>query len=51
MIHLFNYSFIYLFIIQTDLEIMVERTTWWVSPGLLRNSNDLSGYVCDMSTG
>ena len=30
---------------------MVERATWWVSPGLLRNSNDLSGYVCDMSPG
>ena len=30
---------------------MVERTTWWVSPGLLRNSNILSGYVCNMSPG
>ena len=34
-----------------DLEIMVERATWWVSPGLLCNSNDLSGYVCNMSPG
>ena len=49
MIHLFNYLFIYLFIIQTDLEIMVERATWWVLPGLLRNSTDMSGYLCDMS--
>ena len=30
---------------------MIERATWWVSPGLLRNSNDLSGYVCNMSPG
>ena len=29
----------------------VECATWWVSPELLRNSNDLSGYVCDMSPG
>ena len=28
---------------------MVERATWWVLPGLLRNSNKLSGYVCNMS--
>ena len=30
---------------------MVEHDTWWVSPGLLRNSNDMSGYLCDMSPG
>ena len=30
---------------------MIEHTTWWVSLGLLRNSNDLSGYVYNMSPG
>ena len=36
--------FIYLFYsisIIMDLEMLVERATWWVSPGLLRNSVDL----------
>ena len=36
--------FIYLFYsisIIMDLEMLVERATWWVSPGLLRNSDDL----------
>ena len=51
MIHLFNYLFIYLFIIQINLEIIVERAIWWVSLGLLRNSNNMSGYLCDMSPG
>ena len=30
---------------------MVERTTWWVLPGMMHNSNDMSGYLCDMSPG
>ena len=30
---------------------MIERATWWVSPGLLRNSNNLSGYVYNMDPG
>ena len=30
---------------------MVKRATWWVSPGLLRNSNNLTGYVCNMDPG
>ena len=25
---------------------MVEYATWWVSPGLLRNNNDLSVMIC-----
>ena len=30
---------------------MVERATWWVSQGLLRNSNNLTGYVYNMDPG
>ena len=43
--HLSNYGFSYLFIYlyfyiySNWFGIMVEHATWWVSPGLLRNSN------------
>ena len=39
----FNYTFIslftYNFILLKLIWKMVEHATWWVSPGLLRNSN------------
>ena len=37
LIHLFHYLFIFYFL--RLIWKMVEHATWWVSPGLLRNSN------------
>ena len=40
LIYLFIYFIIYLYFIFLKLIWkMVEHATWWVSPGLLRNSN------------
>ena len=44
MIYLFY--FIRLSTIIIVLEIMVEHAAWWVSLGLLRNSNDMSVEMC-----
>ena len=61
-IYLISCLFIYFFIIHLYLRCMfwtkfiyknmfwgtVERATWWVSPGLLRNSSDIRKIVLEL---